>query len=182
MNKKEQTTEYAPAQSFYQTGDVHPPKSYRGIIALLLIAVIFLGSLVSGLSLMNIHLFRQLQAKDESAAPVRFVTGSTQATTGDSLHTQVKLSALGFTGCILSSFDRHYYGLPAGIYITDVAESSHAAAKGICAGDILLQLDGSQITDAATLQTQLDTYQTGDTVKLVLYRAGSQYRLDIPIN
>lgn len=176
MDKKTYTTE----KSFYQTGDVCPPKSYRGIIAALLIAVIFLGGLVSGLSLLNIRLFRQLKAQE--SAPVRFVTGSTEATTSDSLYTQVDISSLGFTGCILTSFDRHYYDLPAGVYITDVLEKSYAAAKGICAGDILLQIDGSHITDLETLQNQLDAYPTGTTVTLVLYRNGSQYRLDIPIN
>ena len=176
MDKKTYTTE----KNSYQTGDVCPPKSYRGIIAVLLIAVIFLGGVVSGLSLLNIRLFRQLQAQE--SAPVRFVTGSTEATGRDSLYTQVDISPLGLTGCILTSFDRHYYGLPAGVYITDVSERSHAAAKGICAGDVLLQINGSHITDLETLQSQLGAYPAGATVTLVLYRSGSQYRLDIPIN
>lgn len=181
MRETDHTTENTPQQSFYQTGDVRPPKSYRGIIALLLICVIILGSLVSGLSLLNIHLFRQLQAQDEAAAPVRFISGSTTATDSNSLHTNVCFSSLGLTGSMLTSFDRHYYGLPAGIYITDVSERSHAAMQGICAGDILLKVDGSRVTDTDTLQNQLSLYQTGDTVALVIYRAGTQYQLNITL-
>ncbi len=176
MDKETYTTE----NNFYQTGDVCPPKSHRGIIAALLIAVIFLGGLVSGLSLLNIRLFRQLKAQE--SAPVRFVTGSTEATHHNSSYNPVDISPLGFTGCILTSFDRHYYDLPAGVYITEVSENSHAAAKGICAGDILLQIDECHITDLETLQAQLGTYPIGKTVSLVIYRNGGHYRLDIPIS
>lgn len=181
MRETDYTTENTPQQSFYQTGDVRQPKNYRGIIALLLIAVIFLGSLVSGLSLMNIHLFRQLKSKDRPAAPVSFVSGDTNATDSASLYTQVCFSSLGLTGSMLTSFDRHYYGLPAGIYITDVAESSHAYTQGICAGDILMMLDGNRITDTTVLEKQLGQYQSGDNVTVVIYRRGSQYQLRITL-
>ena len=181
MHKTDHTTENSPQQSYYQTGDVRQPKSYRGIIALLLITVIILGSLVSGLSLMNIHLFRQLKAKDQAAAPVSFVTGDADATDSASLYSQVRFSSLGLTGSMLTSFDRHYYGLPAGIYITDVAENSHAHTQGICAGDILIMLDGNHITDTTALETNLNQYQRGDTVTVVIYRSGSQYPLRITL-
>ena len=174
MNKKEQTTEYTPAQSVYQTGDVRQPKNHRGIIALLMIAVIFLGGLVSVLSLMNIHLFRQLKAKDQPSAPVSFISGDANATDSASLYTQVRFSSLGLTGSMLTSFDRHYYGLPAGIYITDVVEHSHAHTQGVCAGDILMMLDGNRITDTTALENHLSQYQSGDNVTVVLYRSGSQ--------
>lgn len=181
MRETDHTTENTPQQSFYQTGDVRPPKSYRGTIALLLIAVIILGSLVSGLGLMNIHLFRQLKAKDDSTAPVCFISGDTGITDTDSLYAQVHFSSLGLTGSMLSSFDRHYYKLPAGIYITDVAKSSSAAKQGICAGDILLQLDGNRITDTDTLEKQLLTGNAGDAVAVVIYRNGNQHQLTITL-
>lgn len=47
----------------YRTGATAPQKSHRGIIAILLVAVIILGGAVSILSILNIQLFRQL-AKD----------------------------------------------------------------------------------------------------------------------
>jgi serine protease Do len=59
----------------YGTGNTMPPKSYSGIIALLLILVIFLSGVVSLLSFMNIKLFRQLSeaAREEAPhAPVSF--------------------------------------------------------------------------------------------------------------
>lgn len=59
----------------YGTGNTSPPKSYSGIIALLLVLVIFLSGIVSLLSFMNIKLFQQLseQAKQlEEKSPMSF--------------------------------------------------------------------------------------------------------------
>lgn len=87
--------------------------------------------------------------------------------------------ALGITGQDISSFDQLYYHLPQGIYITEVAESSDAAAKGILPGDILVQLDGQRVTNTDTLKSLLYAHKTGDTVNVVIYRGGTQYTLDI---
>ena len=48
-------------QGVYETGRTKPPKSYGSLIALLLVVVIFLGGLVTVLSLLNVKLFAQLQ-------------------------------------------------------------------------------------------------------------------------
>ena len=41
---------------YYQTGSTRPPKSNRGLIAVLLVVIIFLGGIASALSLLNIRL------------------------------------------------------------------------------------------------------------------------------
>ena len=46
----------------YRTGRTEPTKKHNGLIAFLLICVIFLTGLVSALGLLNIHLFRLLDA------------------------------------------------------------------------------------------------------------------------
>ena len=48
----------------YGTGRTEPPKNHSGIIALLLILVIFLSGIVSLLSFMNIKLFHQLSEQN----------------------------------------------------------------------------------------------------------------------
>ena len=53
-------------QDSYETGSTKPPKNKGGAIALLLIAVIFLGGVSSVLGIMNIKLFRQLQENENS--------------------------------------------------------------------------------------------------------------------
>ena len=63
----------------YETGSTKPPKSRGGLIAVLLIAVIFLGGISSVLSVMNIKLFRQLNKKDGSDMSF-FETSATEDT------------------------------------------------------------------------------------------------------
>ena len=66
----------------YETGRTKPPKSHTGIIALLLVIVIFLSGLVSFLGVLNVRLFAQLQAlPEQTAEPVSFIsdTDETQA-------------------------------------------------------------------------------------------------------
>ena len=60
-------------QHRYETGSTRPPKSRRGLIAVLLVLVIFLGGIVSAMGLLNIHLFRQLASNEETQEdPFRF--------------------------------------------------------------------------------------------------------------
>ncbi len=162
-------------QNTYQTGSTCPPKNYRGVIAVLLAAVIFLGGIVSALGLMNIRLFRQLQIEKETeAASLRFAQESTSRTavaSDDAAH----WPALGFYGQDVSTFYRLYYRIPQGLYITYVAENSNAAANGVVAGDILLALDGVRVVGADSLETLLQSHSTGETVSLLLYRNGHQF-------
>jgi len=50
----------------YGTGQTQPPKSHGGVIAVLLIVVIFLVGTVSVLGLMNVRLFKQLQEQSST--------------------------------------------------------------------------------------------------------------------
>lgn len=57
----------------YGTGHTKPPKSHGGLIAVLLILVIFLSGLVTMLGLMNIRMFRQLNTmKQEPDLSISF--------------------------------------------------------------------------------------------------------------
>ncbi len=88
---------------------------------------------------------------------------------------------LGITGEEVSVIHQIYSHLPRGIYITDVTPGSDAAKKGISVGDVLMAVDNTRITDAETLKTLIYQYQPGDTVKVVIYRAGSQYALELTV-
>lgn len=52
----------------YNIGHTAPPKSRGGLIAVLLIVIIFLGGVISILGLLNISLFQQLLKKDKNQA------------------------------------------------------------------------------------------------------------------
>ena len=64
----------------YETGRTRPPKSHHGLIAMLLVVVIFLSGVVSFLGLLNVRLFAQLKempVKEDN--PVSFVSGDNAA-------------------------------------------------------------------------------------------------------
>ena len=59
----------------YETGRTKPPKSHNGLIAILLVVVIFLSGLVSFLGVLNVRLFAELKAHPpEEEEPVSFVS------------------------------------------------------------------------------------------------------------
>ena len=88
---------------------------------------------------------------------------------------------LGLEGESLSSFDQYYYRLPAGLYITNVDRSSDAAAKGIEEGDILLSVNGANVTTMDALNGAVYNLDVGDTVEVVIYRSGKQYRVSLTV-
>lgn len=85
-------------QSFYETGRTRPPKSYGGLIALLLIALIFLGGIASAMSLLNISLFRQTadpdSNNDDSVLFTQQLAEQTTTATQGSSHPEASYSDL----------------------------------------------------------------------------------------
>ena len=163
--------------SFYQTGSTRPPKSYRGLVAVLLVLVIFLGGIVSALGLMNIHLFRQLQKQNETETSFRFGEKPPAAT--DTAEDAQRLTALGLSVQSVPALHQHYYHLPQGLYVTSISSGSDAQRKGIRHGDILTQLDGMAVTDAADTAAFLALCQPGQSVSVVVYRDGTSHTLSI---
>lgn len=89
---------------------------------------------------------------------------------------------LGFRSETVSTFVQMFYQLPQGVYITEVDSGSSAHAQNIAVGDMLLSLDGKQITDTDMLEQLLYQYTAGDTVKAVIYRNGTQYTVTLTLD
>lgn len=178
MNENNRTNP-AQEQNTYQTGNTRPPKSHRGLIAVLMVLVIFLGGIVSVLGLMNIKLFRQLQelGKPENAS-LHFTPDAAQQATA-AFDDDFLLPVLGFSGQEISSFDQLSYRIPLGLYITHVAPDSDADRKGVLEGDILIALNGKRVINIDDLQALLSSLQEGQTASILLYRNGHQYALKL---
>ena len=102
----------------------------------------------------------------------------------DQLITQGYVSGrptLGLEGDSLSVFYQHYYRLPAGLYITQVDRGSDAYAKGIESGDILMSVGTQRVTTLNDMKSAVYSYQVGDTVDVVIYRDGQQYRVSLTL-
>ena len=196
MNNEHQTPEEQPdiwEQRSYQTGYTNPKKSSRGILAILLVAVIFFCGIATAFSLLNIRLFKDF-TKSSSAVSMRFSnTRAAAEPEASTAGTQPQLAfyaeedliagipVLGATVQPLSSFDQLYYHLPSGLYVTKVHPNTPATEKGLVPGDILISLDDQQIPDIHTLQRLLDDRRPGDTVKIILYRSGKHYEIDLQL-
>ncbi len=153
-------------QYAYRTGRTDPAKSSRGVIAVLLICVIFLGGLVSALSIMNIHLFRML--RNTEAAPLAFAAGEAAEAAEDHL---------ALAGMALQEMDPVYqqlHKLPEGLYVAKVDPGSQADKLEIRAGDVVTALDK---TPVSTLEDMEDLLQ-GKHV-LTLWRKGQKFFLTI---
>ena len=182
MKHKKPTTEEfdqwdAWAQATYRTGSTRPPKSRGGLIAFLLVMVIFLSGISTALGMMNIRMFRKINELTETEpSPVVFSQGSHL----DSQEGAVEYP-LGFSGQEVTAFWQSYHDLPAGIYVTEVTDTSLATVHGILPGDILTQLDDTPIPDSATFQALLEACQPGDNITVNIYRNGLEHTMTLTI-
>lgn len=182
-NKKPTTEEFWQEQpQTYQTGSTNPPKNHGGIIAFLLVLVIFLCGISTALGLMNIRLFRQLSAMDatQETGAVAFAEAPkvNSAIADDS---EVAFSP-GFTGQGVPDFWQHYHDLPQGVYITQVDDGSAAQLGGLLPGDVLTRLDGIPVPNADTLRDLLTGYTSGQSVAVEICREGNLLSLTLTID
>ena len=63
----------------YGTGPMEPPKKPGGLLALLLVLIIFLCGIISILGIMNVRLFRQLKAQETDTLSLTFTEEATEA-------------------------------------------------------------------------------------------------------
>ena len=89
--------------------------------------------------------------------------------------------ALKLSGSTVSEVDQRFYRLPAGFWVSDVAEGSNAAQAGIVSGDIIMNFNGVRIQSAEQLQTALYSCKAGDAVQVVLYRYSSGQQITVTV-
>lgn len=155
-------------QDFYKTGSTKPPKSRGGLVAGLLVAVILLAGVSSILGVMNIQLFRMLQA--EKGTPISFSPNETQEATPGAAQNAPGKPALGLKVSSVSELDQRFYHLPAGVLITEVDAQGCAARAGLAVGDIILSFNGVSVLTAEALEQALQECWAGDRIKVEFYR------------
>lgn len=72
-----------------------------------------------------------------------------------------------------------YYGLPMGAYVYYVEKDSCAEKAGIAAGDIITSVDGKTVENYSELSHTIRQFHAGDTVDIVLHRAGKEMTVTI---
>ncbi len=79
---------------------------------------------------------------------------------------------LGISGISVTQEVSEAYGMPEGVYISQVYENTAAEAAGLRKGDIIVEFDGDKISSMDTLQKELEFYAKGDTVEITVMSPG----------
>ena len=81
----------------------------------------------------------------------------------------------------ISKVYQQYWQLPGGLLVTEVLENSTAATCGLREGDILLALDGQNVSTSQDMYAVLYNRQVGDAVIAVVFRDGQQFTLKLVV-
>ncbi len=87
--------------------------------------------------------------------------------------------AIGISGSDVTDKASAYYRIPNGVLIHSVQYSSDAHAQGIEPGDVIVRINGIDITTMDELNEIKNDYHAGDTVTLTIYRNGELMDFDI---
>lgn len=201
MKKNDFLAEYEPEaweSRVYRTGSTCPPKSFRGIVAFLLVLIIFLGGIISALSLANIRLLHIIREQNtQVVSSVCFSFEQPEKDTGDNKLMQPALSqspdavsdaafsggpVLGVVCQNVSSYDQFFYRIPQGVYIVEVMKNGSADRNGLAPGDILLFFNDTRINSTDALKSFLYACRPGDTVSAVIFRSGKKLALTLTLD
>lgn len=79
---------------------------------------------------------------------------------------EAKKAYLGIVGISVTDDVQEAYGLPAGVYVTQVFEGTGAANAGLVKGDIIVGFDGEKVSTMDELSALLECYEKGSTVEI----------------
>ena len=161
----------------YRTGRTQPQKNGNGLVAALLICIIFLCGVISAMGLMNIRLTLLLDDARQEGPPLSFQDGDAITPTNVS-HTTL----MGMVLQELPGVYQQIHDLPQGLYISQVDAGSPAANLGILPGDVLLSVDGDALTTLVQVDTIKARCRSGDQLELRFSRDGQERRARMPFS
>jgi len=83
---------------------------------------------------------------------------------------------LGISGINVTNDVSQMYGMPEGVYVTQVYDGTAAADAGMLNGDIIIGFEGSTVGSMEDLQGYLEYYEVGESVEVTIMRAsGGEY-------
>ena len=171
--------------NFYRTGSTTPPKGHSGLVAVLLVLVIFLSGLVSILGLLNIKMFSAFYKSQQQEVPLSLESSKKPENSQPADHDEPVAASgsrsIGILGDGITPVYQQHFRLPEGLFITYVAEGSPAEMQNIQEGDILLSLDGSPIPDEQSLLRFLEQKQPGDPCTALIYRLEEEAELSVEL-
>jgi hypothetical protein len=170
----------------YETGSTQPPKSYGGLVAVLLVVVILLGGICSTLGIINLKLLRQITDLQQPEETVSIFEDPGSTHPDATIHIQDTYECSGIPclelkGQTVSDFDRRFYHMPAGVLVLDVTDSGSADLAGIAVGDVITHMAGTAIHSSEELTQAVAQIRPGQTVTLQIYRPKTTEYLELSL-
>ena len=89
--------------------------------------------------------------------------------------------AIGITVGAIPQNALDHYELPEGLYVSAVSDGSDAKEKGICRGDIITAVNGTEVRTTEEISRIKDELQVGDTMTLSVWRDGKSLEITITL-
>ncbi len=89
---------------------------------------------------------------------------------------------IGLSGEDITDVMSRYYNIPQGVYVRFINTDSSAAKGGVKVGDVIVAIDGTEITTMSELNKIKDSHKPGDTIKLTVYRDGQKSDLSVTLS
>ena len=74
------------------------------------------------------------------------------------------------------------YNLPIGVYITAVTDDSAADKAGLQSGDIIIKVDGEDITNYEELKAKKNEHKAGESLELTYVRSGNEDTVTVTLD
>lgn len=81
-----------------------------------------------------------------------------------------KAGYIGISGVTADESISEMYGIPEGIFLQVVEKDSPAEKAGLKKGDVIRKFDGVTVSSISELRSNLDYYEEGEVVDLLVYR------------
>ena len=96
-------------------------------------------------------------------------------------YSKVKRPYIGITGIDLDEQTAKTYNLVVGVYVKSVEDFSSAEKAGVKPGDVIIEADGTKITNMDDLNKIKNSHKIGDEMKIKVNREGQEKELTIKL-
>ena len=162
----EKEYEYDWDDQYYGTGPTQPPKEHNGLMALMLMLVIFLFGIITVLGVLNVKLFQELKLKrQETEISISFTTEATvpPETTAPEIPVAVSEEAPDFSSMQLQQSPKGRENIPVegGLSLQEIYQQNIPSVVSIsCVGygsastgtGVILTSDGYIVTNAHVVE------------------------------
>ncbi len=95
----------------------------------------------------------------------------------ENLSNAEEIASIGVKITDVTEEAKYAYGMPSGVYVTDVSYSSPAMNVGITSGDIIVGINGTEIVSSNDYMLQLNDLEPNTEITLTIYRySGGEYK------